>query len=123
MKKPTHNKHTMKKELLFVGLDVHAQNIAIALAEGGGGEARTYGSIPNDLHALEKVFARLRKAHPGVELRVCRGGSDRLRPGAAARPTQDYCTVLGINPEEVRLAIRSRKGYWRLSGNGLVQRA
>ena len=71
MIKPTHNKHTMKKELLFVGLDVHAQNIAIAVAEGGGGEARTYGSIPNDLHALEKVFAKLRKAHPGVELRVC----------------------------------------------------
>jgi transposase len=61
----------MKKQLLFVGLDVHAQNIAIALAEGGGGEARTCGTIPNDLHALEKVFAKLRKAHPGTELRVC----------------------------------------------------
>lgn len=69
--KPAHNKHTMKKKLLFVGLDVHAQNIGIALAEGAGGEARTYGTIPNDLHALEKVFARLRKAHPGTELRVC----------------------------------------------------
>ena len=33
--KPTNNKHTMKKQLLFVGLDVHAKNIAIALAEGG----------------------------------------------------------------------------------------
>ena len=61
----------MKKELLFLGLDVHAKSIAIALAEGGGGEARTYGTIPNDLHALEKVFAKLKKAHPGVELRVC----------------------------------------------------
>ena len=71
MNEPTHNKHTMKKELLFLGLDVHAQNIAIALAEGGGGEARIYGTIPNDLHALEKVFAKLRKAHPGTELRVC----------------------------------------------------
>lgn len=71
MKKPTHNKHTMKSKLLFVGLDVHAKNIAIALAEAGGGEARTYGSIPNDLHALEKVFAKLRKAHPGTALRVC----------------------------------------------------
>ena len=81
MIKPTHNKHTMKKELLFAGLDVHAKNITIALAEdprkdsvhaaGGGGEARLYGTIPNDLHALEKVFAKLGKAHPGVELRVC----------------------------------------------------
>ena len=81
MIKPTHNKHTMKKELLFVGLDVHAKTITIALAEdarkdsahagGGGGEARIYGTIPNDLHALEKVFTKLKKAHPGAELRVC----------------------------------------------------
>src|SRR5687768_6912859 len=71
MNEPTHNKHTMKKELLFVGLDVHAQNIALALAEGGGGEVRIYGTIANDLHALEKVFAKLRKVHPGTELRVC----------------------------------------------------
>ena len=48
----------MKKSLLFTGLDVHAQNIAIALAEGGGGEARTYGTIPNDLHALEPTEGR-----------------------------------------------------------------
>ena len=72
MIEPTsNNKHTMKKELLFVGLDVHAKNITVALAEGGGGEARLYGAIPNDLHALEKVFTKLKKAHPGAELRVC----------------------------------------------------
>jgi transposase len=71
MNEPAANKHTMKKELLFVGLDVHAKTITLALAEGGGGEARLYGAIANDLHALEKVFARLRKAHPESELRVC----------------------------------------------------
>ena len=71
MNEPRPNKHTMKKELLFVGLDVHAKTITLALAEGGGGEARLYGAIANDLHALEKVFARLKKAHPEMELRVC----------------------------------------------------
>ncbi|MEO6061714.1 MAG: transposase [Thermoflexales bacterium] len=71
MKQPTPNKHTMKPELLFLGLDVHAKNIAIALAAGDGGEARTWGSIPNDLHALEKILAKLKKAHPGSALRVC----------------------------------------------------
>ena len=34
MNKPAHNKHTMKKEILFLGLDVHAKNITIALAAG-----------------------------------------------------------------------------------------
>ena len=58
MIEPKHNKHTMTKELLFLGLDVHAQTIAIALAEGGRTEARTYGTIPNDLHALEPSGAR-----------------------------------------------------------------
>ena len=70
----------MKKELLFAGLDVHAKTITIAVAPGDGGEARLYGTITNDLHALEKVFAKLKKApfdsaqglrHPGAELRVC----------------------------------------------------
>jgi RNA-directed DNA polymerase len=30
---------------------------------------------------------------------------------------------LGINPAEVKLVSRSRKGYWRLSSNSIVQRA
>ena len=49
------------KKLLFTGLDVHAKSITIALAEGGGdapGEARAYGTIANDLHALESSGAR-----------------------------------------------------------------
>ena len=49
------------KKLMFVGLDVHAKSITIALAGGGGdshGEARLYGTIANDLHALESSGAR-----------------------------------------------------------------
>ena len=30
---------------------------------------------------------------------------------------------LGISPEEVKLASRSRKGYWRMSRNSLVAMA
>jgi len=30
---------------------------------------------------------------------------------------------LGANPKEVHLATRSRKGYWRISANSIVQRA
>ena len=39
------------------------------------------------------------------------------------RTRRRHLLALGIHPEEVRMASRSRKGYWRLSGNGLVQRA
>ena len=34
-----------------------------------------------------------------------------------------HLLALGISPKEVHLATRSRKGYWRMSANSLVQRA
>jgi transposase len=62
----------MKREL-YLGLDVHKDSIAVALALGGrNGELRDYGAITNDLHALEKLLARLRQAHgPEAVIRVC----------------------------------------------------
>jgi transposase len=56
---------------LYLGLDVHKDSITIALAEGKPqGEIRTFGTITNDLHALEKALTRIRKAHPGAVLEV-----------------------------------------------------
>lgn len=60
----------MSKEVIHIGLDVHAQTIAIAIAQGSG-EARNLGSISSDLHAVDKLLARLRKAHPEAEIRFC----------------------------------------------------
>jgi hypothetical protein len=60
----------MKKQLLYVGLDVHAQTVSIAIAESSG-EVRHYGTVSSCLSTLEKTMCRIRNAHPGAELRVC----------------------------------------------------
>ena len=63
--------YTMPSTTLYLGLDVHKDSIAIAIAEPGPkGEIRPFGTITNDLHAIEKVLSRIRKAHPGAQLEV-----------------------------------------------------
>lgn len=50
----------MKKATRFVGLDVHAETIAVAVAEPGrGGEVRSLGTIPNRPEAVRKLVQKL----------------------------------------------------------------
>jgi transposase len=51
----------------FVGLDVHAETIAVAVAELNG-EVRSYGVIPNRLESVRKLVRKLGSAK---RLRVC----------------------------------------------------
>jgi transposase len=55
------------RNVRFVGLDVHAQTIAVAVAEMGG-EVRGLGVIPNTPESISRLMKRLGK--PG-QLRVC----------------------------------------------------
>ena len=56
-------------KLRFVGLDVHAETIAVAVAEQGG-EVRSFGTIPNRLESIRKM---VNKIGPVKELRACYG--------------------------------------------------
>src|SRR5664279_6303514 len=57
----------MREKLRFLGLDVHAETIAIAVAEPGG-EVRSLGTIPNREDSIRKF---IRKLGSPKHLRAC----------------------------------------------------
>jgi transposase len=57
----------MKEKLRFLGLDVHAETIAVAVAEPDG-EVRSLGTIPNRAEFIRKLIKRL---GPADKLRAC----------------------------------------------------
>jgi hypothetical protein len=60
----------MGNRITSVGLDVHKEGIAVAVAEDGiGGEVREYGRIANTAAALDRLVRKL--GHDGVKLRFC----------------------------------------------------
>jgi transposase len=57
----------MKEKVRFLGLDVHAETIAVAIAEPEG-EVRGLGTIPNRAESIRKL---IKKLGPMETLRVC----------------------------------------------------
>ena len=48
----------MKEKLRFLGMDVHAETIAAAIAEPDG-EVRSLGTIPNRMESVRKLIKKL----------------------------------------------------------------
>ena len=84
------------KRRLYLGLDVHKDSLTIAIALGGrNGEVRLYGTISNDLHALEKALSKVRQAHGGARLEVCyEAGPCGLGIARRLRQLKIACTVV-----------------------------
>ena len=65
-----HRRRVLDKSITYVGLDVHKDTIAVALAEAGAHkDVREYGKVANTATALNALAAKLSRA--GSELRFC----------------------------------------------------
>ncbi len=76
----------------FVGLDVHAETIAVAFAEPGDGEVRSLGTIPNREESIRKL---VRKLGPVERLRIC------YEAGPTGYRLYWQLATLGVNCEVV----------------------
>jgi transposase len=66
--------------VLFVGLDVHNDSIAVSLASSDATEVRRYGIIGGQHDDVLKLLKKLAAAHPGVALHCCYEAGPRGYP-------------------------------------------
>ena len=60
-----------KGPVLFIGLDVHNDSIAVSLAPSDTTEVRRYGIIGGEHDDVLKLAKKLQAAHPGTILKFC----------------------------------------------------
>ena len=66
--------------VLFIGLDVHNNSIAVSLAPGDATEVRRYGIIGGSHDDVLRLMKKLSAAHPGTALKFCYEAGPRGYP-------------------------------------------
>ena len=69
-----------KGPVLFIGLDVHNDSIAVSLAPSDPTEVRRYGIIGGEHDDVLKLAKKLATTHPGMVLKFCYAAVTPLRP-------------------------------------------
>ncbi len=62
---------TPEQPVLYVGLDVHTESIAVGLAASGSTEVRAYGVVGGTHDDVHRLIKRLASAHPDHALHFC----------------------------------------------------
>src|SRR5207245_2930880 len=86
-----HAKEPVMSNVRCIGLDVHAETIAVAVAEPDG-EVRSLGVIPNRPESIQKL---VKKLGPAAQLRVC------YEAGPTGYVVYWQLTALGVSCEVV----------------------
>jgi transposase len=106
----------------FVGLDVHAESITVAVADEGREAAQLLGDVPNDFSSLSKVLRRLGppasvlccyEAGPtgfGLARQLLAAGWSTAVIAPSLVPTKQGCRVKTNRRDAVRLAHFLRSG-------------
>jgi transposase len=66
--------------VLFIGLDVHNDSIAVSIAPGDSTEVRRYGIIGGQHDDVHRLIKKLQAAHPGAALKFCYEAGPRGYP-------------------------------------------
>jgi hypothetical protein len=96
------------RNVRFVGLDVHAETIAVAIAEPNG-EVRSLGTIPNRAESIGRLIKRLGKPE---QLRAC------YEAGPTGYVLYWQLSELGVKCEVVAPTLISGRGFDRGVGAG-----
>ena len=86
--------------VLFLGLDVHTESIAVSLAPSDSTEVRRYGLIGGTHDDVLRLAKKLQAAHPGHELRFCYEAGPHGYPLSRFLQSHGYACIL-VAPSKV----------------------
>ncbi len=102
----------MKEKVRFLGMDVHAETIAVAAAEADG-EVRSLGTIANRAESIRKL---MKKLGPVEQLRAC------YEAGPTGYVLYWQLTELGVNREVIAPTLMPRKAGDRVKTDRRMRR-
>lgn len=88
------------QRVLFVGMDVHNDSIAVSLAPSDSTEVRRYGIIGGSHDDVLKLARKLQAAHPDAPLKFCYEAGPRGYPLARFLHSREYSCIL-VAPSKV----------------------
>ena len=86
--------------VLFIGLDVHTESIAVSLAPWDSAEVRRYGMVGGSHDDVLRLAKKLQAAHPGSALRFCYEAGPHGYPLCRCLQSHGYDCIL-VAPSKV----------------------